>query len=68
MVSSQVRYTIKVYWGVSIRELHIALWSPWSTLREAALNDKLLVNHFQQAGKQDEYPFFVKIILYKTLN
>lgn len=35
-VSSQVKYSIQAFWGVSIRELHMSLWRPWSELRDAA--------------------------------
>ncbi|XP_067216320.1 cell growth regulator with RING finger domain protein 1-like isoform X2 [Linepithema humile] len=46
-VSSQVEYSLQAIWGVSIRELHLALWKPWSTLRDASLNGTLLKGHAQ---------------------
>ncbi|KAL7294658.1 cell growth regulator with RING finger domain protein 1-like isoform X2 [Trichogramma pretiosum] len=46
-VSSQVEYSLQAVWGVSIRELHLALWQPWSTLRDAANNGTLLQGHAQ---------------------
>ncbi|XP_017767542.1 PREDICTED: cell growth regulator with RING finger domain protein 1-like isoform X3 [Eufriesea mexicana] len=46
-VSSQVEYSLQALWGVSIRELHLALWKPWSTLRDASLNGNLLQGHAQ---------------------
>lgn len=46
-VSSQVEYSLQAMWGVSIRELHLALWKPWSNLREASLNGTLLQSHAQ---------------------
>lgn len=49
-VSSQVQYRIQVYWGVNIRELHIKLWRPWSTLRDSCINGTLLSGYYQQPG------------------
>lgn len=49
-VSSQVPYTLLALWGVSIRELHLFLWRPWSAVREAARHGHLLHGHYQQAG------------------
>ncbi|KAG5314001.1 PREDICTED: cell growth regulator with RING finger domain protein 1-like [Acromyrmex echinatior] len=46
-VSSQVEYSLQAIWGVCIRELHLALWKPWSTLRDASLNGTLLQGHAQ---------------------
>ncbi|KAG8229542.1 hypothetical protein J437_LFUL009016, partial [Ladona fulva] len=40
-VSSQVPYTLQAYWGVSIRELHLFLWRPWSAMRSAPHGDEL---------------------------
>lgn len=54
-ISSQVRYCIKAYWGVSIRELHLCLWKPWSILRDICLNDNILKDHFQQTGISEMY-------------
>lgn len=58
-LSSQVRYRIHAYWGVSIRELHIYLWRPWSAIRDACLRDELLkgesnIYYYQQIGLQVE--------------
>ncbi|XP_065167562.1 cell growth regulator with RING finger domain protein 1-like isoform X2 [Atheta coriaria] len=49
-VSSQVKYSVQVFWGVNIKELHVFLWRPWSALREMALNGTLLKGHYQQPG------------------
>ncbi|KFB48496.1 AGAP003181-PA-like protein [Anopheles sinensis] len=35
-VSSQVRYSLQAFWGVSIRELHVSLWRTWNDLRKAS--------------------------------
>uniref|UniRef100_A0A2M4BPW9 Putative cell growth regulator with ring finger domain protein 1 n=1 Tax=Anopheles marajoara TaxID=58244 RepID=A0A2M4BPW9_9DIPT len=35
-VSSQVKYSLQAFWGVSIRELHVSLWRTWNDLREAS--------------------------------
>lgn len=57
-VSSQVEYSLQALWGVSIRELHLALWKPWSTLRDASLNGTLLQGHAQYLTPPQTYPFF----------
>lgn len=49
-VSSQVPYTLQAYWGVSIRELHLFLWRPWSAMRSAVQQGLLLHGHHQQKG------------------
>ncbi|XP_043276674.1 cell growth regulator with RING finger domain protein 1-like isoform X2 [Venturia canescens] len=46
-ISSQVEYSLQAIWGVSIRELHLALWKPWNALRDASLNGTLLQGHAQ---------------------
>lgn len=56
-VSSQVEYSLQALWGVSIRELHLALWKPWSTLRDASLNGTLLQGHAQYLTPPQTYPF-----------
>ncbi|XP_025833459.1 cell growth regulator with RING finger domain protein 1 isoform X2 [Agrilus planipennis] len=50
LISSQVRYKMLVYWGVNIRELHINLWRPWTTLREELSKNVFLNGHYQQVG------------------
>lgn len=60
-VSSQVEYSLQALWGVSIRELHLALWKPWSTLRDASLNGTLLQGHAQYLTPPQTYPFFLNI-------
>lgn len=35
-VTSQVNYSLQAFWAVSIRELHMSLWRPWTELSEAA--------------------------------
>lgn len=35
-VSSHVKYSIQAFWAVSIRELHMSLWRPWTEINEAA--------------------------------
>uniref|UniRef100_A0A8D8V2A5 Cell growth regulator with RING finger domain protein 1 n=1 Tax=Cacopsylla melanoneura TaxID=428564 RepID=A0A8D8V2A5_9HEMI len=49
-VSSQVPYTLQVLWGVSIRELHLFLWRPWSSFDLALQNDSIPVPLYQQKG------------------
>ncbi|XP_054258309.1 cell growth regulator with RING finger domain protein 1-like isoform X2 [Macrosteles quadrilineatus] len=49
-VSSQVPYTLQAFWGVSIRELHLFLWRPWSAIEAAARQDCLLKGHYQRLG------------------
>uniref|UniRef100_A0A1B6K4J2 RING-type domain-containing protein n=2 Tax=Proconiini TaxID=565685 RepID=A0A1B6K4J2_9HEMI len=49
-VSSQVPYTLQAFWGVSIRELHLFLWRPWSVIDSAARQDRLLHGHYQRIG------------------
>lgn len=50
MVSSQVPYTLKAYWGVSIRELHLSLWRPWSVLEGQMQQGTILQGHYQHKG------------------
>lgn len=35
-VSSQIKYSLQAFWAVSIRELHMSLWRPWSELSEVS--------------------------------
>lgn len=49
-VSSQVPYTLQAFWGVSIRELHLFLWRPWSVINSAVQQGCLLQGHYQQKG------------------
>ncbi|XP_039282160.1 cell growth regulator with RING finger domain protein 1 isoform X2 [Nilaparvata lugens] len=49
-VSSQAAYTLQAFWGVSIRELHLFLWRPWSVINAAVQHDMLLKGHYQQKG------------------
>ena len=35
-MSSHVKYSIQAFWAVSIRELHMSLWRPWTEINEAA--------------------------------
>lgn len=49
-MSSQVHYTVHLYWGVNIRELHISLWKPWSALRDQAVSETLLAGQYQYPG------------------
>lgn len=37
-VSSHIKYSLQAYWAVSIRELHMSLWRPWTEIREAAVS------------------------------
>ncbi|XP_068085986.1 cell growth regulator with RING finger domain protein 1 isoform X2 [Anabrus simplex] len=50
LISSQVPYTLQAFWGVSIRELHLFLWRPWSVLQSQVSQDSLLQGHYQQRG------------------
>lgn len=61
-MSSQVEYSLQAIWGVSIRELHLALWKPWSTLRDASLNGTLLEGHAQYYTPPQTYPLFIRSI------
>lgn len=56
-VSSQVEYSLQAIWGVSIRELHLALWKPWNALKDASLNGTLLQGHAQYLTPPQTYPF-----------
>lgn len=51
-ISSQVCYRLLAYWGVSIRELHMFLWRPWSVISAAIEQGSLLMGHYQQPGTQ----------------
>lgn len=63
-VSSQVEYSLQAIWGVSIRELHLALWKPWSSLRDASLNGTLLQEHAQFFTSPQAYPFLIVLSLF----
>ncbi|KAG8262628.1 cell cycle arrest [Homalodisca vitripennis] len=58
-VSSQVPYTLQAFWGVSIRELHLFLWRPWSVIDSAARQNRLLHGHYQRIGPCIRYPHTV---------
>lgn len=49
-VTSQIHYTIRVFWGVSIRELHMFLWKPWSLIQKSAANGDMLSGFYQLKG------------------
>lgn len=49
-LSSQVNYSVRVYWGVNIRELHIFLWRPWADLRDACMKGDFLQGYYQYPG------------------
>lgn len=49
-ISSQVKYSLQAFWAVSIRELHISLWRPWTELQaDATATDRSIVErkHYQ---------------------
>lgn len=49
-ISSQVKYSLQAFWAVSIRDLHISLWRPWSELQmDSASTDRSIVeeHHYQ---------------------
>ncbi|XP_047116467.1 cell growth regulator with RING finger domain protein 1-like isoform X2 [Schistocerca piceifrons] len=50
VISSQVPYTLQAFWGVSIRELHLFLWRPWSVLQKEVEQGNLLQGFYQQKG------------------
>ncbi|XP_065226079.1 cell growth regulator with RING finger domain protein 1-like isoform X2 [Planococcus citri] len=49
-ISSQVPYRLQAFWGVSIRELHLFLWRPWSCISSALQQDNLLSGYYQYKG------------------
>lgn len=61
MVSSQVPYTLKAYWGVSIRELHLSLWRPWSVLEGQMQDGTILQDHYQHKGVSIQYPLSCRL-------
>ncbi|XP_055678717.1 cell growth regulator with RING finger domain protein 1-like [Lutzomyia longipalpis] len=72
-VSSQVKYTLQAFWAVSIRELHMSLWRPWSELREAAyMRDRGIVDvqHYQHLAVdiRNKSPHSEEIITLKSPN
>lgn len=56
-ISSQVPYRLQAFWGVSIRELHLFLWRPWSYISSALQQDNLLSGYYQYKGHSSSYPF-----------
>ena len=66
-VSSQVEYSLQAIWGVSIRELHLALWKPWNALRDASLNGTLLQGHAQYLTPPQTYEFHNLILIHPHL-
>jgi hypothetical protein len=56
MVSSQVPYTLEAFWGVSIRELHLSLWRPWSVLEKQMQQGTVLQGHYQHKETILQYP------------
>lgn len=50
VTSSQVSYTLQAFWGVSIRELHLFLWRPWSVLQKEVEQGNLLQDFYQHKG------------------
>lgn len=38
-MSSHVKYSLQAFWAVSIRELHMSLWRPWSEISDAASSE-----------------------------
>jgi len=49
-ITSQIKYKIKVYWGVSIRELHMFLWKPWNVLKQSMDGGEMLSGFYQLKG------------------
>lgn len=49
-VTSQITYTIRVFWGVSIRELHMFLWKPWNQIQKSADSGDMLSGFYQLKG------------------
>jgi hypothetical protein len=58
MVSSQVPYTLEAFWGVSIRELHLSLWRPWSVVEGQMQQGTILKGHYQHKGTTLQYPLY----------
>lgn len=70
-ISSQVKYSIQAFWGVSIRELHMSLWRPWSELRNVnSTKDSLIVDskHIQEVAIDLRYFFFRLIYVLSIFN
>jgi hypothetical protein len=59
MVSSQVPYTLEAFWGVSIRELHLSLWRPWSVVEGQMQQGTILKGHYQHKGTTLQYPLYI---------
>lgn len=49
-ITSQITYTIRAFWGVSIRELHMFLWKPWSSIQKSVLSGEMLSGFYQLRG------------------
>lgn len=49
-ITSQISYTIRVFWGVSIRELHMFLWKPWSVIQKSVESGDMLAGFYQLKG------------------
>lgn len=71
VVSSQVKYSIQAFWGVSIRELYISLWRPWYELQQLMESDNAaIVDKKNYKSKpldlRNETPVVEKIIRLKS--
>lgn len=49
-ITSQITYTIRAFWGVSIRELHMFLWKPWSFIQKSVDSGDMLSGYYQLRG------------------
>lgn len=49
-ITSQITYTIRAFWGVSIRELHMFLWKPWSLIQKSVITGDMLSGYYQLRG------------------
>ncbi|KAL0275839.1 UNVERIFIED_CONTAM: hypothetical protein PYX00_003568 [Menopon gallinae] len=49
-ITSQITYTIRVFWGVSVRELHMFLWKPWSMIQKSVDSGDMLNGFYQLRG------------------
>ncbi|CAO1312458.1 unnamed protein product [Diamesa tonsa] len=70
-VSSHVKYSIQAFWAVSIRELHMSLWRPWTEINEAAQakNSRIVEEtHCQQLAVdlRNQQPHAENIIVLKS--
>uniref|UniRef100_A0A182UQ65 RING-type domain-containing protein n=1 Tax=Anopheles merus TaxID=30066 RepID=A0A182UQ65_ANOME len=55
-VSSQVKYSLQAFWGVSIRELHVSLWRTWNDLRDASSSHIVDSSYCQQLATNSPKP------------